>query len=298
MSGALAATEPSLPSVVRDAMRLAGSARREGRLDRAVAMLESALEQLRAEPLGAPFLGRVQLGLALADALLDTGERDRARRLLLDESGYAERIFHLTRLSGNAEQQRAASAGRLQVRDRAAQVELLGQPAPEIDVADWVLGEPTALADLRGQVVLLDFWATWCRPCLDLMPHLSGLHQRYAARGLAIMALTRYGQAAAGAQQVEARASERELVRTVIAGRGLDDIRVGIAPDARLQRRYGAMGVPTLVLIDRSGLVRLIASGGDEAALESAIEVCLQEQEPPTTAPSPCAGGGFGFLGL
>ena len=159
-------------------------------------------------------------------------------------------------------------------------------------------GQDVELSSFKGKVVLLDFWATWCRPCLDLMPHLSGLHQRYAARGLAIMALTRYGQAAAGAQQVEARASERELVRTVIAGRGLDDIRVGIAPDARLQRRYGAMGVPTLVLIDRSGLVRLIASGGDEAALESAIEVCLQEQEPPTTAPSPCAGGGFGFLGL
>ena len=174
MSGAVAASTagPALPDVVREAMRQAGEARRAGRLDLAVAALESALGELRDEPLGAPFLARVQLGLVLADTYLDAGDRERARRLLLDESGYAERIFHLTRLSGSPEQQRAAAAGRLQVRDRAAQVELLGQEAPEVEVADWVLGEAATLAELRGKVVLLEFWATWCRPCLELMPKL------------------------------------------------------------------------------------------------------------------------------
>src|SRR5690348_15754112 len=111
-------------------MRQAAEVRRDGRLNVATSVLESALEQLREEPYGVPFLARVQLGLALADALVetgDTGDHERARRLLLDESGYAERIFHLTRLSGSPEQVRAASAGRMQVRDRAAQVELLGQ---------------------------------------------------------------------------------------------------------------------------------------------------------------------------
>jgi thiol-disulfide isomerase/thioredoxin len=261
---------------MRTAMRQAGEARRDGRLDLATSALESVLEQLRGEPLGAPFLARVQLGLALADAYLDAGNRAQARRLLLDESGYAERIFHLTRLSGSPEQQRAASTGRLQVRDRAVQVELLGQPAPEIEVADWVLGEPTSLAELRGKVVLLEFWATWCRPCLELMPKLRALHERYAARGLEILALSRYGQVPAGADPAEIQARERELVRMVVEGRGLA-IRVGIAPDARLQRRYGAMGVPTLALIDRLGLVRSITSGGDEATLEAHIERCVAE---------------------
>jgi thiol-disulfide isomerase/thioredoxin len=278
-SGALAAATLDLPTVVQTAMRRAGAARRDGRLDQAASVLESALERLRAEPYGAPFLARVQLGLALADALVDTGDagdRERARQLLLDESGYAERIFHLMRLSGSPEQQRAASSGRLQVRDRAAQVERLGQPAPELDVADWVLGEPASLAELRGQVVLLDFWATWCRPCLELLPTLGDLHERYGPRGLAIVALTRYGQVPAGADPTEARSRERDLVGTVIEGRKLA-IRAGIAPDARLQRRYGAMGVPTLALIDRAGLVRLIASGGDERGLEVAIEQCVSE---------------------
>ena len=280
MSGALAASTagPVLPDVVREAMRRAGEARRDRRWDLAIAALESALDELRAEPLGAPFLARIQLGLVLADTCLDAGDRERARRLLLDESGYAERIFHLTRLSGSPEQRRAASTGRLQIRDRAAQVELLGQEAPEISVADWVLGEPTMLLELRGKVVLLEFWATWCRPCLELLPKLSELHRRFSDQGLEIVALTRYGQVPTGADPDEARERERDLVRTVVAGRGLQ-IRVGIAPDARIQQRYGAMGVPTLALIDRQGRVRLSVSGGDEATLEAAIEACLLAED-------------------
>ena len=277
MNGASTAG-PALPGVVREAMRRAGAARRDGRWDLAIVALESALDELRAEPLGAPFLARVQLGLVLADTYLDAGDRERARRLLLDESGYAERIFHLTRLSGSPEQRRAASTGRLQVRDRAIQVELLGQEAPEISVADWVLGEPTTVTELRGKVVLLEFWATWCRPCLELLPKLSELHRRFADQGLEIVALTRYGQVPPGADPGEARARERDLVRTVVAGRGLQ-IRVGIATDARVQQRYGAMGVPTLALIDRQGRVRLCASGGDTAALEAAIEACLLAED-------------------
>jgi thiol-disulfide isomerase/thioredoxin len=278
MSGALTAAKagPALPDVVREAMQAAAAARRQGRLDLAISALESSLEQLRSEPYGAPFLARVQLGLALADTYLDAGDRPRARQLLLDESGYAERIFHLTRLSGSPEQQRAASAGRLQVRDRAVQVALLDQSAPDLQMVDWIQGDPTTLGELRGTVVLVEFWATWCRPCLELLPRLGELHRRFGDQGLEILALTRYPSVPPGGDPTEIKARELDLVRTVVAGRGLH-IRVGIAPDVHLQQRYGAMGVPTLALIDRSGTVRLIASGGDEAALESAIEAALAE---------------------
>jgi thiol-disulfide isomerase/thioredoxin len=268
---------PALPDVVREAMQAAGAARRHGRIDLAISALEHGLARLRDEPFGAPFLARVQLGLALADAYLDAGDHPRTRQLLLDEAGYAERIFHLTRLSGSPEQQRAASAGRLQVRDRAVQVELLGQGAPELGVEDWVQGDPTTLAELRGKVILLEFWATWCRPCLELLPRMGELHHRYGDQGLEILALTRYPSVLRGADSVEIMARERDLVRTVVAGRGLS-VRVGIAPDARLQLQYGAMGVPILALIDRAGTVRLIASGGDDATIEAAIEAALASE--------------------
>lgn len=277
MSGALAPAEAAPSSQIGRALRQAGADRQAGQLCEAASVLAAALDQVREDPLGVPFLGRVQLGIATADAYLDLGDRTRARQILLDESGYAERIFHLTRQSGTPDQIRAASAGRLQVRDRAIQVGLLGQTAPKIEVADWVLGAATSLTDLSGQVVLLEFWATWCRPCLELLPHLATLHEQHAARGLEILAITRYGQTPPGTDPVEGHARERDLVRTVIEGRGLDGIRVGIAADGRLQRQFGATAVPTLVLIDRRGMVRLIGSGGDDAALESAIERCLTE---------------------
>jgi thiol-disulfide isomerase/thioredoxin len=139
-----------------------------------------------------------------------------------------------------------------------------------------VSGAPTSLAELRGKVVLVEFWATWCRPCLEMLPRLRDLQQTYASRGLEILALTRFGPTPPDGDLDTARKRERELVETVVANRDLE-IRVGIAPDEKLQRRYGAMGVPTLALIDRAGRVKLIASGGDDVALEAAIRACLDE---------------------
>src|SRR6185369_11799547 len=112
--------------------------------------------------------------------------------LLLDESVYCESIVQALASNATPDQRRTAMAGRMQVRDRAAQVELIGQAAPELTVSDWTLGEPASLASLRGQVILLEFWATWCRPCLEMLPRLRDLHSRFAVRGLTILALTRY----------------------------------------------------------------------------------------------------------
>ena len=247
-----------------------------GQPERAISVLDDALSGIRAEPYGTPFMARVQLTLMLADAYLEAESRETARRLLLDESVYCSMIVQALALNGTPEQRRTAMAGRMQVRDRAAQVELLGQAAPELIVSDWTLGEPASLESLRGQVVLLEFWATWCRPCLEMFPRLRDLHSRFATRGLSILALTRYASTPPDADVDAAHARERELVQTVIAERGLE-MRVGIAPDGRLQSQYGANGVPTLVLIDRAGRVRLIASGGDDAALEVEIVRCLDE---------------------
>jgi thiol-disulfide isomerase/thioredoxin len=239
--------------------------RAEGRLVEAVAMLEAALAEARRAPLDVPFQDRVQLGLALADCYLANGRPARAQAELIAEAAFAEQIFQLTRRTGTPAQVRAASAGRFQVRDRVTQVALLGQPAPEIEVVDWVLGTPTTLAEQRGQVVLLEFWASWCRPCLAMFPRLVELDARYADRGLTILALTRYsGPAADLAAQ---RTSERATIAQTVADRGIG-FAVGIAPDVKLQQRYGAMGIPGLALVDRQGTVRYASSSGDEAELE------------------------------
>jgi thiol-disulfide isomerase/thioredoxin len=232
-------------------------------------VVEAALADARSAPLAVPFQDRVQLGLALADLYLEAGQAERACAALVTEAAFAEQIFQLVRRTGTLDQVRAASAGRFQVRDRATQVTLLGQAAPEIEVADWVLGAPTMLAEQRGRVVLLEFWAPWCRPCLTMFPSLVDLHARYAEAGLTILALTRYA-AALGDDAAAQRARERETIAQTAADRGIE-FAVGIAPDARLQQRYGAMGIPSLALVDRQGIVRYASLNGDEAALGRAI---------------------------
>jgi len=258
-----------VPAALADAGRL----QRDGRLDEAVAAVEAALGEARTTPLGVPFQERVQLGLTLADLYLATGQTERARSLLVTEVAFAEQIFQLVRRTGSPDQIRGASAGRFQVRDRATQVALLGQAAPEIEVADWVLGQPTTLAEQRGRVVLLEFWASWCRPCLAMFPVLADLHSRYAERGLTILALTRYGSAPT-ADPAAQRSQERALICQTIADRGLE-VAVGIVPDGRLQQRYGATGIPAVALVDRAGIVRFASSTADKAELERTITELL-----------------------
>ncbi len=121
---------------------------------------------------------------------------------------------------------RVASDGCSRLRDRVAQLDLVGSAPPEI-VADWVQGAPATLAGLRGRVVLIEFWARWCRSCVSMFPVLTDLQERYEKRGLTILAITRYDPAAATTAE---RMRERDLIIRMV-GEKCPEITVGIAPD-------------------------------------------------------------------
>jgi len=252
------AERPPVPREITEAARL----RREGRFDDAAQVVEAALAKARATPFDVPFRDRVLLGLALADLYVLTDQCDRAQTLLNAEVTFADNILALIRQSGSRDQVHAAMTGCLQLRDRVAQAGLLGASAPEIEVEHWVLGRPTTLAEQRGRVVLLEFWARSCRSCLAMLPALHDLHTRHHRNGLTVLALTRYSPEGAGVD----RLGERELIAGAVTDRGVQ-IPVGIAPDGRLQQLYGARGIPTFVLVDRAGDVRFATSTPDKARL-------------------------------
>lgn len=238
--------------------------------------LEAAHARMQAEPYRIEFQTRIRLAIELSNAYLNVGEAEKALHLLESEVTFAEEIFQITQSMGTPFQKREAAGGRVQIRDRARQVALLGAEAPEVSIKYWIQGQPTTLASLRGQVVLLEFWATWCKPCREMFPKLKGLDEAYRARGLEIIAITRHYLAERG--KAESEADELKLMRSVIEDHGVK-FRAGVAEDEQMQEAYGANGLPTLALIDRRGLVRYAHFGGGQDNLfEELLKACLNER--------------------
>ncbi len=110
-------------------------------------------------------------------------------------------------------------------------------PAPAFTLADPA-GHRVALADLRGRVVFLNFWATWCVPCRKEMPAMERLHERYRDRGLSVVAVNFHESSAA----VERFARELGLTFTA-----------AVDGDGDVSRRFRVRGLPVTFLIDRDG---------------------------------------------
>lgn len=268
--GAIQAGLPSLR--VRATLERAAELRASGQLTAAGAALRAALEAEQVAPHGGDLMGRVQLALQLADTCLETGEAEWGQALLEAEAAAVEGASRGAAVEP-LERRRLLVRGARVLRDRAIQIGLVGRPAPPFEALTWALGRAWPFGELRGRVVLLEFWATWCRPCLGMFPKLQELHERYAERGLVVLALTRlYGPAP---RSPEAEAQELELIRRVVEDRGLE-YSVGVLPDERLARAYGASGFPTIGLIDRAGIVRHARFGGVDERLVELIERCLK----------------------
>ena len=136
--------------------------------------------------------------------------------------------------------------------------------APELKAQD-LAGAQKTLADYRGKVVLLNFWASWCPPCLREMPSMERLREKMAGRPLAIVAL----DSAETADEVNGFLSKMKL-----------DFPILLDPDGNNTKRWKVFALPTSFLLDAQGRVRYVLTGPTEwdegEALEN-IESLLAE---------------------
>jgi thiol-disulfide isomerase/thioredoxin len=248
----------------------------QGNLDAAAAELEQSAQAARATPYEIEFLTRIRLGMMLADVYLALNRLEDARSFLAEETAFAERISQIMQSTGTLNQKRQAMSGYLQIRDRTAQIGLLGNSAPEINLRMWLVGNPVTLEELRGRVVMLEFWATWCKPCQEMFPKLTSLYEQESKNGLEILAITRHYMAYGGT--LEAKNEELDLIRKTVGEHGVT-FRVAVADDESLQSIYGANGLPTVVLIDRKGVVQYAGPGGEDPAFEKSLRSCLAASE-------------------
>jgi cytochrome c biogenesis protein CcmG, thiol:disulfide interchange protein DsbE len=103
-------------------------------------------------------------------------------------------------------------------------------------------GENLSLADLRGEVVLLNVWATWCFPCRREMPSFEALHRELGGEGLRVVAVSIDKPAAR--QEIEDFLEEHDITFTILHD-----------PEMQVSRTFNTIGVPETFLIDRNGVL-------------------------------------------
>lgn len=131
-----------------------------------------------------------------------------------------------------------------------------GGPAPELQVAEWVKGKPVTLAELRGKVVLLDFWGLWCGPCRKAMPKLVELHKKHARHGLVIIAVHDASQSKASLLDADQDSVDLSTIpfRVAVDTMPQEGEQSLLPGRGRTIDAYGVTNFPTLILIDKDGL--------------------------------------------
>jgi len=139
-----------------------------------------------------------------------------------------------------------------------------GSPAPQFTLAARS-GEDVSLAQYKGQVVMLNFWASWCGPCRQEMPLLESIYKKYGKMGFTLLGVN---------VEPDSQAANEWLKQTPVSFPILYD------KDSKVSKLYDVAGMPSTVIIDRSGKLRMLHRGykpGDENEYLDSIRTLIRE---------------------
>ena len=139
-----------------------------------------------------------------------------------------------------------------------------GAPAPQFNLASQG-GKDVSLAQFKGQVVMLNFWASWCEPCRHEMPLLEDIYKKYNKLGFTLIGVN---------VEPDSKAADNWLKQTPVSFPVLYD------KDSKVSQLYNVAGMPTTVIIDRKGNLRYLHVSykpGDEGDYLNNIRAMIRE---------------------
>jgi thiol-disulfide isomerase/thioredoxin len=243
-------------------------------------------KQLAANPDDAATLSRLASKIVMELAPIVRSQPDEAAKKLQDAKAIIDKVAAAAKEDATRNQIESIKRN-LASLERAIEsgkklTELIGKDAAPLKVEAWVNGTPLTDDDLKGKVVLLDFWAVWCAPCIATFPHLREWNEKYADKGLVMIGMTKYysfkwdedakrGSPAPGTTHEQ----EQEMLVKFAEHHALKH-RFAIMADDSLSEYYGVTGIPHVVVIDQQGKIRLMRVGSGDANAKD-IEELLEK---------------------